>query len=171
MGLFIGAVRRLSQFCGIVSVLLLMAAIVVVCHLVLVRYLLGGSAIWQHEFVTYSLIAATFIGSPYVLLTRGHVNVDLLPLYLGPRARLAVALLAALTALAFCLALTFTGILFCEEAWRENWRGDTVWAPPLWIPYLTLPLGMGLLTLQYLADILALVTGRDAPFGLPEGRQ
>ena len=58
--------------------------------MVFVRYVLKGSAIWQHEFVTFSLIGATFIGAPYVLLTRGHVNVDLLPLYLGPRGRLAL---------------------------------------------------------------------------------
>ena len=60
----------------------------VVCQMVFVRYVLNQNTIWQTDFVTYSLIAATFIGSPYVLLTRGHVNVDVLPLYLGPRGAL-----------------------------------------------------------------------------------
>ena len=54
--------------------------------MVFVRYVLNQNTIWQTDFVTYSLVAATFIGSPYVLMTRGHVNVDVLPLYLG-RAR------------------------------------------------------------------------------------
>ncbi len=166
MNLFIEAVRRLSQACGVLSVVLLLAAVVAVCHLVFVRYALGQSAIWQHEFVTFSLIGSTFLGSPYVLMVRGHVNVDLLPLYLGARGRFALALLASGLSLAFCVALFWSGYLWWYEAWANDWHGETVWAPRLWIPWLSLPAGIGLLALQYLADILALLTGRDMPFAM-----
>ena len=166
MNFFIESVRRLSIACGVVSVLLLIASVIVVCHLVFVRYGLGASAIWQHEFVTFSLIGATFLGSPYVLLTKGHVNVDLLPIYLGHRGRVALALLSSFLSLIFCVIIAWRGLLWWEEAWVGNWHGETVWAPPLWIPYIAMPLGMGLLSLQYVADMLSLVTGRDMPFGL-----
>ena len=165
MTLFIATVRRLSTLCGYLSVALLLAAVLVVCHLVFVRYALGQSAIWQHEFVTYSLVTATFLGSPYVLLTRGHVNVDLLPHYLGPRGRLAMALLASGLSLAFCGIIGWTSIAWWHEAYVNDWRGETVWAPRLWIPWAAMPLGIGLLCLQYLADIAALLTGRALPFG------
>lgn len=166
MDLFITGVRRISTACGILAIFLLLSAVIVVCHLVFVRYVLGASAIWQHEYVTFALIGATFLGSPYVLLLRGHVNVDLLPLYLGRRGRMALALLAAGISLAFCLVVAVTGVIWWHEAWAGDWHGDTVWAPPLWIPRLALPVGMALISLQYLADILALVTGRAAPFGI-----
>jgi TRAP-type C4-dicarboxylate transport system permease small subunit len=162
---FIGAVAIVSQLGGIAAVALLLAAVLVICQMVFVRYVLQASAIWQHEFVTFSLIGATFIGAPYVLLTRGHVNVDLLPIYLGPRGRFALALLAALISLIFCLILTWYGFAFWYQSYIENWHAQTVWRPPLWIPYFAVPLGMGLLSLQYVADILALLTGRQAPFG------
>jgi TRAP-type C4-dicarboxylate transport system permease small subunit len=165
MSVFIDAVRRLSVLFGIVAVILLAAAVLVVSQLVFVRYVLSASAIWQHEFVSFSLVAATFLGSPYVLLTRGHVNVDLLPHYLGRGARLALALLASAVALAFCLVVTWYACIWWHESWASGWRADTVWAPPLWVPYLSMPVGMGLLALQYVADILALLTGRTAPFG------
>ncbi len=71
--------------------------------MVFVRYVLNQNTIWQTDFVTYSLVAATFIGSPYVLMTRGHVNVDVLPHYLGPRPRYWLALVSTLMALAFCV--------------------------------------------------------------------
>jgi TRAP-type C4-dicarboxylate transport system permease small subunit len=161
---FILAVRRVSEACGVIAVLLLLAAVLVVCQLVFVRYILGTSAIWQHEFVTYSLIAATFVGSPYVLLTRGHVNVDLLPHYLPGPAKYGLALLAAGLGLAFSLLLAWKGFVFFHEAWESGETGATVWAPPLWIPRLTMPFGMGLMSLQYVAEILALTTGRSAPF-------
>jgi len=37
-----------------------------------------------------------------------------------------------------------------------GWRTDTVWSLPLWIPLLPLPLGIGLLCLQYLSEMIKL---------------
>jgi TRAP-type C4-dicarboxylate transport system permease small subunit len=161
----IGVVDRLSEFGAVLAIGLLLAAVLVICEMVFVRYVLKGSAIWQHEFVTYSLIGATFIGAPYVLLTRGHVNVDLVPLYLGPRGRRLLAFLALLISLAFCTLLAAYGFAFWYEAFVNDWHSETVWRPPLWIPYAALPLGMALLALQCLAELLALATGRRSPFG------
>lgn len=160
----IDAVGRLSRLGGIAAVVLLLAAVLVICEMVFVRYVLKGSAVWQHEFVTFSLIGATFIGAPYVLLTRGHVYVDLVPHYLGARARFVLALLAGLITLVFCATLAGYGVAFWYQAWANDWHAETVWRPPLWIPYAAVPLGMGLLALQALAGILALATGRERPF-------
>jgi TRAP-type C4-dicarboxylate transport system permease small subunit len=169
--LFITSVRRLSQLCGIVSALTLAAGVLVVCQMVAMRYLLDQSTVWQTEFTVYSIVGATLIGSPYVLLRRGHVNVDLLPLYLPHRARLALAFLASFLALAFCAVLTYSGAELWLDAWHGNWKTSSVWALPLWIAYAPIPLGIGLLCLQYVADILCLATGRAMPFGLqPEAR-
>lgn len=168
MTLFIESVRRLSTLCGLIAAGLLLASVLVVCQLVFIRYVLNASAIWQHEFITFSLIGATFLGSPYLLLSRGHVNVDLLPIYLGARGRLLLALLASGISLAFCLVIAWGGYQWWLEAWVGNWHAETVWAPPLWIPYLAMPLGIGLLALQYVADILELLTGRALPFGLKD---
>jgi TRAP-type C4-dicarboxylate transport system permease small subunit len=129
--------------------------------MVVMRYVLGASTIWQNEFVTFAIVAATLIGSPYVLLTRGHVNVDLLPHYLGERGKRWAALLASSMGWICCAVLAWTGWQYFHEAWSAGWVTQTVWAPPLWIPLLPLPIGLGLLTLQYTADILCLVTGRD----------
>jgi TRAP-type C4-dicarboxylate transport system permease small subunit len=129
--------------------------------MVVMRYALGTSTVWQTEFVTFSVVAATLLGSPYVLLTRGHVNVDLLPHYLPQAARRWLALLASVLAWIACAALTWTGWDYFHEAWTEGWVTESVWAPPLWIPLLPLPLGLGILTLQYTADILCLAAGRE----------
>ena len=167
-GVFVRAVAAVSTGFGILAVVLLLLAVFVVCHMVLVRYVLVESVIWQHEFVTYSLIATTFLGSPYVLLTYGHVNVDLLPHYLPPGARRWLAVLASILGLMFCAYVTWQGWFFFHEAWVDGRTAGTVWNPPLWVPYLTLPLGMGLVCLQYLAQIVALVRGLEPPFGIRE---
>lgn len=171
MNLYIKSVAALSRLCGVFAAAMIAVAIVAVCHMIFVRAVLGGAVIWQTEFITFSLIAATFIGSPYVLLTRGHVNVDLVPIYAGHRTRFVLALVASALALGFCLLVLWNGVGWWWEAFDGGFVNDTLWAPKLWIPYLALPVGFGVLALQYVADILCLATGRALPFGLrPEER-
>lgn len=168
MDSFINFVKAISRLCGVVAAALVLLAILVVCQMVFMRYVLSASTIWQTEFVIFSLVGATLIGSPYVLLIKGHVNVDLLPICLGGRARFLLAIVADLGALLFCAILGSMGYKLFYEALINGWHTDTVWSLPLWIPYIAFPIGIGLLCLQYLADILALLSGRQAPFGLPE---
>ncbi len=166
MHTFVSFVALLSRACGVVAAALIGSAILVVTQMVVMRYFLNASTIWQTEYVIFSLVAATFVGSPYVLLIRGHVNVDLLPHYLGQRGRRLLALLASTGGLLFCLVLAWSGFDLFLEALVNGWTTDTVWALPLWIPYLSLPLGIGLLSLQYVADILALLSGHAMPFAM-----
>lgn len=167
MDRFIRVVAGASRLCGVAAALMLLVAVLVVCQMVFVRYVLEGSTYWQTEFVTYLLIASTFIGSPYVLLTRGHVNVDLLPMYLGHRGRFALALLGALISLGFCALVAVYGAVRWYEAWSAGEVSDTIWGVRLSIPYAAMPIGFGMLALQYLADLLSLITGREAAFGMP----
>jgi len=156
----------LSQVCGIVAAALIALAVVVVCEMVFTRYVLNQNTIWQTDFVTWSLVAATFVGSPYLLLTRGHVNVEVLPIYLGPRKRYWLALASIVMSLAFCIVMTVLTARFWLEAWDNRWVSDTMWRARLWIPYSAMPVGLALLTLQYIADLYSLVAGREPPFGI-----
>jgi TRAP-type C4-dicarboxylate transport system permease small subunit len=167
---FVSAVRRVSQLCGFVAAGLIALGVLVVCHMVFVRYVLNQNTIWQTDLTTYCLIAATFIGSPYVLMTRGHVNVDVLPYYLGKRARFWLAVVSAVVSFAFCVTIAVLTFLFWKEAWDNRWVSDTMWRARLWIPYSSMPIGLGILSLQYVADIASLVTGREPPFGITAER-
>jgi len=164
---YIRAVKLLSQLCGYIAAALISVGVVVVCQMVFVRFVLNENTIWQTDFVTYSIVAATFVGSPFVLMTRGHVNVDVLPQYLGYRKRWWLALASTLLAMAFCIVMVVLTYLYWRQAWDERWLSNTMWRVRLWIPYATMPLGIGILTLQYVAELYCLVTGREPPFGIP----
>jgi len=166
MDVLIRGVRLLSQACGIFAAALTAAAVVIVCQMVFVRYVLNETTIWQTDFVTFSLVAATFIGAPYVLLTKGHVNVDVLPIYVRQRTRWWLALVAILISLAFALTMAVLTFEFWLEAWENNWRSESMWRARLWIPYGAMPIGLGVLTLQYVVDLVELLTGREPPFGM-----
>ena len=167
MDAFIRGITLVSRGCGIFAASLVAASVVIVCEMVFLRYVLNQNTIWQTDFVTFSLVAATFIGAPYLLLSRGHVNVDVLPLYLGPKGRFRLALAAALMSLAFCVVMAVLTFNFWHEAFENNWRSESMWRARLWIPYSAMPIGLGIISLQYVAEIIKLVTGREPPFGLP----
>jgi TRAP-type C4-dicarboxylate transport system permease small subunit len=170
MDAYIRAVTFLSRAAGVFAALLIGFAVLVICDMVVERYMLNLTTIWQIDVVTYSIVGATFVGSAYVLMTRGHVNVDVLPLYLAPRARWWLALFSIVVAFAFVVVLFVLCTNYWYEAWSEGWRSDTVWRARLWIPYLSMPIGLGLLVLQYAAELICLVTGRTPPFGITADR-
>ncbi len=165
MDRFIGLVAFVSRLLGVAAAVLIAAAVVIVCQMVFIRYVLNSNTIWQTDFVTFSLIAATFLGAPYVLLTRGHVNVDVVPIILGERGRFWLAFVAIVLSLGFCLTMTILTFQLWHEAYTQNWVSESMWRARMWIPYGSMPLGLGVLTLQYVADLLALLSGRAAPFG------
>jgi TRAP-type C4-dicarboxylate transport system permease small subunit len=165
---FILIVGRISLVCGLLSAAALAVSVLIVCQLVFMRYVMNASTVWQTEFVIYLMIASTLIGMPYVQSRRGHVNVDLLPLYLGRRARAALYYVCVGLGLAVCALVVGYSVELVWEAYSYTWRSPSIWRPPLWIPYLALPIGFGLMFLQLLADLLASLTGREKPFGLPD---
>lgn len=165
---YIRAVAFLARIAGVFAALSIGFAVLVICDMVIERYLLNRTTIWQIDVVTYSIVAATFVGSAYVLMTRGHVNVDVLPLHLQPRPRYWLALFTILIALAFAVVLFVLCTVYWYDAWSKNWRSDTVWRARLWIPYLAMPVGLGLLVLQYIAELMCLLTGRVPPFGISD---
>lgn len=163
MQAYVRTVRFISQLCGFFAAGLIAAGVVVVCQMVFVRYVLNHNTIWQTDFVTYSLVAATFVGSPYVLMLRGHVNVDILPHYCGPRTRWWLALFGSVVTLLFALIITVLTFRFWQESWEAGWVSDTMWRARLWIPYLAMPIGLGLLALQCIADLYTTISDTKAP--------
>ena len=163
---FIRGVSMISTLCGWLASFLIVLSVGVTCEMIYVRAILNESTIWQTEAVVYMMISATLLGLPYVQRLRGHVNVDLLPMALSPKAR-RILILATLAATIVIIAvMLFYGYHQWHEAWARNWRSDSVWGVRLWIPYLAVPIGFGLYLLQLIADFYAVAAGYDSHYGI-----
>ncbi|OIQ32349.1 MAG: C4-dicarboxylate ABC transporter substrate-binding protein [Alphaproteobacteria bacterium MedPE-SWcel] len=163
---FLRFVAALSTLAGWCSAAMIVAAVAITCQMIVIRFVLNGSTIWQTEAVIYLVIAATLVGLPYVQRLRGHVNVDLVPLSLPARARFVLAIVTSVLSITIIAIMLWYGYEYWHYAMDRGWRSDTVWGVRLWIPYLSIPVGLGLLLLQLIADFIALLTGIDKPFGL-----
>ena len=165
---FLRLVAVLSTLAGWCSAAMIVSAVAITCQMIVVRFVLNKSTVWQTEAVIYLVIAATLVGLPYVQRLRGHVNVDLIPISLPPRPRFYMAILTSSLSIAITAVMLFYGYEYWHFAWDRGWRSDTVWGVRLWIPYLAIPVGFGLLLLQLIADLVAVLTGIDKPFGLED---
>ena len=160
------AVNAVSRALGVFSAGLILLAIAVVCQMVFIRAVLGQSAIWQTEFSIFATVAATFLGAPYILLTRGHVAVDVLPLMLGHASRHWLCVVGYGVGLAFCGLFLWASIPWWYETWANDQTTSSIWRARLWIPYLSVPVGLALLCLQMLSELVLVLTHRALPFNL-----
>lgn len=154
---FIRSIEALSRLGGVSSVLLLIIAMVVMCQMILMRYLFRAPTVWQTEVVVFAATAAIFIGAPYVLMKKGHVGVDVVELMMSAPNRRRMQLLGAVLGLAFCVLMTVASVIYVHEAWEGGWTTPTTAAIPLWIPATPMLVGFGLLCLQYVVEMMKLI--------------
>lgn len=142
-----------SRWLGVLAAALLLVACLVVFWTVVVRYVFSASTVWQNEFVKYAIVAATLLGSPYVLMIGGHVGVDLFEERFNRQQRIIQRALAGAIGIVFCLVLAFGASRYFLEAWLNGWVTESVWAPPLWAVLAPFPIGILWLCLQYVAEL------------------
>ena len=162
MSAFVRFITALSRFFGGIAMALVALSLFLVCQNAVMDFGFGIPAQVPPELVAYLMMGVTFLGAPYVFASGGHIAVDL---FTGPRHARAGRLrrgISLLLSLIFAAGFTAAGIALLLEALQGGWRGDEAAWLALWIPYLTLPLGAGLLTLQCLAGLAGLLSGEAA---------
>ena len=143
----------LTYLTGWTAALCLVAAAIIVTEAVVVRKILGISTIWQIEASVFLLMFVVFAGAPFVQKNDHHLNVDLVIIHLAPRTREILLILVSIISCLIAAILAWYAWPMWWEAVVGNQHSESLWGPPLWIPYLFLPLGMTLLFLQYIVYI------------------
>lgn len=150
---------RVSKVCAIAASVLLAIAAAVIVWMVTTRTL-GNSTSWELELSIFLMVASLFFASPYTLLTKGHVGVDLLGHYMSEPSARQLELIANILGLCVCIFLTWICFEFTVESFLKGERTESMWGPPKWPLYATMPIGFGLTVLQY----IAIIADRQAQF-------
>ena len=134
------------------------------------RYFFNFPSDWANEVNEYLLCVLTMLGGGYCVLTDAHIRVDILWQRFGFKTQSAVELATAIFPIAFLGIITWIGFMDTFEALAENKRSMSIMAMPLWPSMLAVPLGTGLMLLQFIVrltrDVLQLITGQPEH---PEG--
>lgn len=135
------------------SALAILISALILTYEVLMRYLFRTPTIWEIEASVYLTIMATFLGAAYGLKDGAHIKIDLITRLLPPSFNSRLALITSYFSLGFCLLLAWRGWAMWWEAFSKGWKSESLWSVPLAIPYFFLPLGMSLLSIQYIREI------------------
>jgi TRAP-type C4-dicarboxylate transport system permease small subunit len=155
---FVRTVDAISVACAVAASIMLTLAVLIVTWMVIYRAM-GNSAYWEIEASIYLMVGAVFLGSPYCARTNGHVGVDLLTEFTPKSAARAIATVLAIVSLLVCVYLAVVGAQLTFHSWITGETTESYWRPAKWPLYLSMPVGLALTALQYLAEAVRPRTG------------
>ena len=147
------------------SVIVVFAALALVAACVILSYSVVGRALfhspnyWQDEAAVFLLVGATFMSSAYVQGQRGHIGIEAFVGLLSPAANRVRLWLVDVASLLFCAFFAWKSWTLTHDAWVEGQVSNSMWSPPLSIPYSLMAIGITLLCVQLLLQLITPSSG------------
>lgn len=158
----VAGLARTLALCNRIIVVLAAIALVLAClilsYSVLTRTLFHSPTYWQDEAAVFLLVGATFMTAAFVQSQRGHIGIEAFIGVLSPAVNRIRLLLVDVASLAFCAFFAWKSWTLAHEAWVDGQVSNSMWSPPLAIPYVLMAAGMTLLCIQILLQILTALT-------------
>jgi TRAP-type C4-dicarboxylate transport system permease small subunit len=163
----VAALARGLSACNAVIVFLAAIALIAACAIlsysVLGRALFHSPNYWQDEAAVFLLVGATFMSAAYVQGQRGHIGIEAFVGLLSPTVNRVRLWLVDVATLLFCAFFAWKSWTLAYEAWDEGQVSNSMWSPPLAIPYVLMALGMTLLCLQILLQVVVPFSRKARP--------
>jgi len=159
----VAALERALAFCNNIIVVLAAVALIAACIIlstsVLGRALFHSANYWQDEAAVFLLVGATFMTAAYVQSQRGHIGIEAFIGLLSPMVNRIRLWLIDLASLAFCAFFAWKSWTLAYEAFVDGQVSNSMWSPPLAIPYGLMACGMTLLCVQILLQLAIPLSG------------
>ena len=149
----------LNNIIVVLAALALIAACAILCDSVLGRALFQIPNYWQDEAAVFLLVGATFMSTAYVQSQRGHIGIEAFVGLMSPMVNRIRLWLVDVASLLFCAFFAWKSWTLTHEAWVDGQVSNSMWSPPLSIPYGLMAVGMTLLCVQILLQIIVPLTG------------
>ena len=126
------------------------------------KWLAARDLSWAQELCIYMFIWMAKFGAAYGVRTGIHVGVDVLVNMLPPQSRHRVVTFALLCGALFTAIVAAFGASFVSQMWHTGQQSNDLEAP-MWIVYLAIPLGSGLMCFRFLQVAWAFYWTGDLP--------
>ena len=153
------ALAFLNNIIVVLAALALIAACAILSYSVLGRAAFHSANYWQDEAAVFLLVGATFMTAAFVQGQRGHIGIEAFVGLLSPMVNRVRLWLVDVASLLFCLFFAWKSWTLAHEAWADGQVSNSMWSPPLAIPYGLMASGMTLLCLQLLLQIVIPLAG------------
>jgi TRAP-type C4-dicarboxylate transport system permease small subunit len=159
----VAAIERGLALCNniivVIAAIALIAACAILSYSVLGRALFHSPNYWQDEAAVFLLVGATFMTSAYVQQQRGHIGIEAFVGLLSPTVNRVRLWLVDVASFLFCAFFAWKSWTLAHEAFVDGQVSNSMWSPPLAIPYGLMAIGMTLLCVQILLQIILPLSG------------
>lgn len=126
------------------------------------RYFIGTSFSWGSEFAQYLHVWQIWIGASLAIRLQSHIRVDVFINLFPPSVRRYINLLALFCWFVFASFLAFEGSRYVMAVLESGQTSPSLHIP-MWIPYLSIPIGGTLMVIRLIQQIYFLFTDKGTP--------
>jgi TRAP-type mannitol/chloroaromatic compound transport system permease small subunit len=147
-------IDRFSTLIGRAAAWLVLAVVLVQFAVVLLRYLFGFGSIWLQESIVYAHGFAFMLAAAWVLMTGGHVRVDVFYREAEPRTRALIDLLGTIfLLLPMAAVILWVSIPYAARSWSIfEGSQETSGLPLVFLLKTAIPVFAAMLILQGFAE-------------------
>ena len=115
------------------------AIMVLICYLVIMRYIFSSPPAWILEICEYLLIYITFLSATWLLRKNGHVRVDLFLSWLSEYKQKVMRVFTSVVGGLSCAILTWFSLMVTLDNFSRNILSIQTLSIPKWILYAIIP--------------------------------
>lgn len=121
---------------------------------VVMRYMFNSPTVWASELALLLFGPYFLLAGPYVLHLRAHVAMDLIRQKLPPAANRVLELINIPIIVIFAAILIAYSLPLAIESFNYRETSFSAWNPPIWWTKTAVPLSLGLMMAQAVAEFL-----------------
>lgn len=144
---------------NIIAICLLFSTGIITLNVIL-RYLFKGGIYWSDEMVRYLIILLTFVGTSVHVRKGTSLSIDIIKLHMNKKQLRILKIFSGIVGLLFSLALTVFSISIIKRNIHFPQMSPMLQIP-MFIPYLSIPLGFVLCSIRYIQDIISSMYGKE----------
>ena len=141
---------------------LFIASLLVLGWNIIMRRVFHSASTWAEEAIRYAIIWVTFVGSSQCAKSGNHVGIDILVEALPKGCRKYVYAFSSLLACGFCVFCAWYGWSLTDMVITNN-RVSAAMEMPMWILYISIPIGFGLTAIRFLIDAIQKLRQDEKP--------
>lgn len=153
-------VTALNRWLFQATVWLMAVVVPVMLYEVVARYVFNAPTVWGMELAVLLFGPYFLFGGPHLLHLKGHVALDLVRQRLDVRWARRLDLVNYPVIVAFCAILLYFSVPAAWSAFSYRETSFSAWNPPVWPFKAAVPLALGLMLLQALAEWAYAWSGR-----------
>ncbi|KCV81343.1 integral membrane protein [Actibacterium atlanticum] len=145
----------ITRFSSVLGQAILAFMVLTICYDAAMRYIFAAPTSWSHEVNTFLIVYVALLTAADVQRTDDHIRITFFTDRFSGAAKTIAATLIAVIGVVFCGVMAWRGAITASQALEYGERVSSSLGTPLFIPYALLPIGFGLLAIQFAAGVLS----------------